>query len=72
MCGRSTVRGLSFVDVAPLADLLEALGAEPPEVARRLHRLLAPSYWPGREAGPACVAALLRQSPAVRVSQSTI
>ena len=59
------VRDLSVVEVVPLDVLLGALGSDALPVARRLHRLLLPSYFPGLEEGPACVAALLRQQPEV-------
>ena len=59
------VRGLSVVEVVPLDALLGALGSDARPVAERLHRLLLPSYFPGPEEGPACVAALLRHQPEV-------
>lgn len=59
------MRDLSFVDVVPLDTLLEVLASDSPPVALRVHRLLVPSYFPGPVDGPACVAALLRQSPEV-------
>jgi hypothetical protein len=60
------VRGLSFLDCAPLDALLEALALDLAPVAAPLQRLLAPSYFPGPAEGPACVAALLRQAPQAR------
>ena len=64
-CACRTVRDLSVVEVVPLDALLGALGSDARPVAERLHRLLLPSYFPGPEEGPACVAALLRQQPEV-------
>ena len=57
------VAGLSFTDMVPLDALLGALAADAPPVAARLQRLLLPSFLPGPEAGPACLAQLLRASP---------
>ncbi|CAL8463631.1 g3165 [Coccomyxa elongata] len=58
-----SLRDLSFVDVVPLDTLLDVLATDCAPVAQRVHRLLVPSYFPGPEDGPACVAALLRQCP---------
>ncbi|BDA48499.1 Condensin-2 complex subunit G2 [Coccomyxa sp. Obi] len=58
-----SLRDLSFVDVVPLDTLLNVLATDSAPVAQRVHRLLVPSYFPGPEDGPACVAALLRQCP---------
>lgn len=60
-----SLRDLSFVDVVPLDTLLDVLATDSAPVAERVHRLLVPSYFPGPEDGPACVAALLRQCPEV-------
>lgn len=54
---------MSFAEVVPLEALLSALGTDAPPVAGRLQRLLLPSFLPGPEAGPACLAQLLRGSP---------
>lgn len=64
-----SMRNLSFVDVVPLDTLLDALASDSSQVAQRVHRLLLPSYFSGPEEGPACVAALLRQSPEVHTPQ---
>ena len=61
---RRAVRGMAVTDVVPLDALLRALAADAPPVAARLQALLAPSVLPGREAGPACLAQLLRAAPA--------
>ncbi len=66
------MRDLSFVDVVPLDTLLDVLASDSPQVAQRVHRLLLPSYFPGPEDGPACVAALLRQSPEVRPPEEAL
>ena len=66
-CACRAVRGLSVVEVVPLDGLLGALGSDGRPVAERLHRLLLPSYFPGPDEGPACVAALLRQQPEVPI-----
>ena len=60
-----TVRNLSVVNVVPLDVLLEVLSSDARPIAERVHRLLLPSYFAGLEEGPACMAALLRQSPEV-------
>ena len=57
------VHGMSFAEVVPLEALQSALGTDAPPVAGRLQRLLLPSFLPGPEAGPACLAQLLRGSP---------
>ncbi len=55
---------MAVTDVVPLDALLRALAADAPPVAARLQALLAPSVLPGPEAGPACLAQLLRTAPA--------
>ncbi len=66
-----SLRDLSFVDVVPLDTLLDVLATDSAPVAQRVHRLLLPSYFPGPEDGPACVAALLRQCPEVCIPNPT-
>ena len=50
-------------------ELLEVLSSDARPVAERVHRLLLPFYFAGPEEGPACMAALLRQSPEVPTLQ---
>ena len=59
------MRELSVINVVSLDVLLEVLSNDARPVAERVHRLLLPSYFAGPEEGPACMAALLRQSPEV-------
>ena len=59
------MRDLSVTNVVPLDVLLEVLSSDARPVAERVHRLLLPFYFAGPEEGPACMAALLRQSPEV-------
>ncbi|KAK9808548.1 hypothetical protein WJX73_007262 [Symbiochloris irregularis] len=55
--------GLHFLELVTLDALVTALAEDSPQVTSRLQSLLQPSYYPGPDAGPALVAALLRQHP---------
>lgn len=60
-----------MTDLASAESLLAALGSEPPVVARRLQRLLLPSYFPNTQDGPSLVAYLLRSCPAAGLAFCT-
>jgi hypothetical protein len=58
------VTALSVTDLVSVESLLTALGSEPAAIARRVQRLLLPSYFPNTQDGPSLVAYLLRTCPA--------
>lgn len=51
------------LEVVKLDALVEALSKDVPDVAARIHKLLAASIFPDAQSGPAMVAELLRQNP---------
>ncbi|KXZ52217.1 hypothetical protein GPECTOR_10g848 [Gonium pectorale] len=64
LVGVSSCRGLHFWGVVPPEQLLEAVaGDAEPAVARKIARILIPSYFPNAQEGSARVGALLRAQP---------